>query len=221
LEIKHNCRLGNVRGQWFLFVPIKVCGNDKIPDFEACALDPGVRKFQTVYSENKIQKIEIRKETIRKLQTKLDLFNSLRSKKIISKSSYKRRERKIYNKLDNLIDDLHYKTICSLTNDYKLIFLPSFESQEMVKINKFGNRSLLQLKHYTFKIRLENKCKLLKNTKLTICTEEYTSKTCSKCGKLNYCLGSSEFFTCPNCKLEIDRDINAARNIFIKRISDM
>ena len=31
------------------------------------------------------------------------------------------------------------------------------------------------------------------------CHEEYTSKTCSCCGRLNHTLGASKSFTCPFC----------------------
>ena len=221
-EIKYDCRLQYIRKQWYLIIPIDVKCNEKDNDnkFEACALDPGVRKFQTIYSENKIEKIMIRKHQIYKLCKKLDLFKSLRDKKIIGKRRYKNRENRIYNKLDHLIDDLHFKTINSIVKDYKLIFLPNFESQKIVRKNRFGNRNLLQLKHYKFKTRLIDKCKLEKSTSLELCTEEYTSKTCTRCGIINN-VGSSEIYCCSSCNLVIDRDINGARNIFIKCVSKL
>lgn len=218
LKIEYDCRLQMKNDQWFLIVPYKQQGSDKIPPFGPCALDPGVRTFQTVYSENKVQKISVDKQVIKKLQDKLDLFRSLRDRKIIKKSSLKRREKKILTKLQNLIDDMHYQTIKKLTDEYQDIFLPNFESQEIARKNKFGNRNLLQMRHFAFKERLKSKCELLKRTHLTICTEEFTSKTCGRCGKLNNSLGSSEIFTCPFCALTIDRDINGARNILIKNI---
>jgi transposase len=46
---------------------------------------------------------------------------------------------------------------------------------------------------------------------LVECGEEYTSKTCSACGELNVSLDGSREFRCQCC-----RDINAARNIFMK-----
>jgi transposase len=57
----------------------------------------------------------------------------------------------------------------------------------------------------------------IRKGKLIICTEEYTSKTCGSCGRLNHNLGSNKVFKCPyeDCKYLADRDINAARNIFI------
>jgi len=51
-----------------------------------------------------------------------------------------------------------------------------------------------------------------------IVDESYTSKTCTKCGEQNKNLGSSKHFKCSKCGLEIDRDINGARNIYLKTI---
>ena len=44
--------------------------------------------------------------------------------------------------------------------------------------------------------------------------ESFTSKTCSSCGS-RYNIGSSKTYNCSNCKTTMDRDINAAKNIFI------
>jgi len=152
--------------------------------------------------------------TFRKLQLKLDLMCSLRAKKMIRYSSYKRRERRLYRKMDNLIDDMHHKTIHYLTSTYNSIIIPPFESQEMAKKNFYGNRDLLQLKHYQFKQRLKSKCEE-RHCNLEICSEEFTSKTCSKCGNIRY-IGNSDIYRCYKCKTVIDRDVNGARNIFIK-----
>jgi putative transposase len=48
------------------------------------------------------------------------------------------------------------------------------------------------------------------------CKEEFTSKTCSWYGEINEDLGASPLFQCPSCGVRLDRDINAARNIFHK-----
>jgi len=72
----------------------------------------------------------------------------------------------------------------------------------------------LNLQHYKFKGRLRHKCKEY-SSKLKDCTEEYTSKTCTRCGQINE-VGCSEIYKCSGCKLVIDRDINGARNIYLK-----
>jgi len=91
----------------------------------------------------------------------------------------------------------------------------------MTKKNKIRcvNRNLLQLKHYLFQQRLKAKCEL-RGCSLDICTEEYTSKTCGRCGILNN-VGSRDVFSCSSCCLVVDRDVNGARNIAIKRLKEL
>ena len=44
--------------------------------------------------------------------------------------------------------------------------------------------------------------------------ERYTSKMCSCCGNL----GGADIYTCQECHMTIDRDINGARNIYVKSL---
>ena len=120
-------------------------------------------------------------------------------------------------RIKNLVDELHYQTISYLTNTFKTIFIPAFESQELIKINKSKKfrRDLLSLRHFVFKERLIAKSKMKQGCHVHVCTEEYTSQTCSRCGIRNSKLGSSEVFDCNSCFLRLDRDINGARNIYI------
>jgi putative transposase len=159
-----------------------------------------------VYSEESITQIKIRKEVVKKIQEKLDTFKSLRDKKIITKSRYSRKEKKIFFRMNNLIDDLHHKTCSFLTKTFNHIILPSFDSQEMTKKsrNKSLNRDLLQLKHFMFKERLISKCKLMSGV----------------CGCINN-VGSSDTLQCEDCNSIIDRDVNGARNIAIKRFNEL
>jgi putative transposase len=217
----YDCRLQLKNNQWFLLVPIKTTAS-KIEDrLGYCSLDPGVRNFQTIYSEEMIVQVKIRKELIKKLQIKLDHFQSLRDKKTISRYRFRRKERRIYTRINNLIDDLHHKTCSFLTKTFNHIILPIFESQKMTKRYKIRglNRDLLQLKHFLFRERLKAKCEL-RQCSLDICTEEFTSKTCGLCGKCTSVEGE-DVFTCDYCNLVVDRDVNGARNIAIKRLNEL
>ena len=218
--VDHDCRLQFKNNKWYLVVPIKVNVKTKENKKAFCSLDPGIRSFQTIYSEDSVSQIKINQKLITKLQKKIDNFRSLRDRKIIKSKRLRRKERKIYFRINNLIDDLHYKTITYLTDTYDHIILPSFESQEMARRNNIRgiNRNLLQLKHFLFKERLKAKC-FLKKCTIDICTEEYTSKTCGVCGTLNKVNGT-DVFSCKDCGLVIDRDVNGARNIAIKYIKE-
>jgi putative transposase len=218
-QFEYDCRIQYKYDEWYLLIPTKVSIRDEEEKKENVAsLDPGVRTFQTIYSENHSIKIQHNPELLRSLQEKLDLFQSLRSKKLISKSHYTRRINRIYKRLDNLIDDLHFKTIHFLEKHYNWILLPIFESQEMAMKgrNRKCNRNMMQLKHFKFKERLKAKCNISK-TCLTIVDESYTSKTCGRCGHINN-IGSSKVFKCNSCSLVCDRDLNGARNILLKHI---
>ena len=216
-EIKHDCRLMFKNNMWYLIIPIKR-KREKSNNLKRkiCSLDPGITTFQTVYSPDHILKFQRNPIVLKRLQLKLDKMQSLRDKKEIGKQHYKRRERKLYQRQENLIDDLHYKTANMLTKEYQIILLPSFESQKMVKKGKRIYRNLLQLKHYRFKQRMIEKCER-RCCELRICTEEYTSKTCGWCGKINI-LTNYNVFECSECNLKMDRDMNGARNIFIKNL---
>ena len=55
---------------------------------------------------------------------------------------------------------------------------------------------------------------MLKAVIILIYTEEYTSKTYTNCGSINR--PTDRLYECKNCKLSIHRDINGARNIYLK-----
>lgn len=221
IKIEYYCRLQCKNNNWYMCIPVNKKSIKENKNNSVCSLDPGVRSFQTIYSEKEVVQIKPNNNILRLLRDKIDKFNSLRSKKIIRMNHVKRRINKLYSRINNLIDDLHYKTIKYLTNNFKYIILPKFESQKLSgKIyDKRTNRNLIGLKHYLFQCRLQDKCSLNK-IKLDICTEEYTSKTCGKCGHCNN-IKSKDVLKCNNCSLIIDRDVNGSRNIFIKRIKEL
>ena len=85
-------------------------------------------------------------------------------------------------------------------------------------LNKLTKRICSRLSYYQFLQRLKFKCNEY-NKDLHIVDEKYTSILCSNCCIENETLGSSKRFTCNNCNLCLDRDINSCRNICIKSFS--
>ena len=207
-----DCKLSFNNGRWFLIIPCKMKIKEEFKKDSMVSLDPGKRSFMTGYTTERTFKIVTNFKRIKDIQEKLNLFQSLKDTSRISKKSWKYRRKKLYNKLDGIIDELHFKTIRKL-EEYNTILLPSFESQNMVSKsrNRNLNRNLLQLKHYLFQTRIKERC----GNRVKICTEEFTSKTCGICGHLNN-VGCKEMFDCEKCGLETDRDVNGARNILLK-----
>jgi len=177
---------------------------------EVISIDPGVRTFLTGYDpEGSIYTIgKGANLTLAKTLDEAEIYTETDRKKSLN----------LYRKITNRVRDLHWKMskfLCS----YEAIIFPDFRIAEMLKSRKLNRKTKAQMKmlsFFTFKQRLEHQCRKY-SSKLIVCTEEYTSKTCGACGALNKRLGGSKLFQCI-CGMEADRDENAARNILLKQI---
>jgi len=181
------------------------------------ALDPGVRTFHTGYSNNEVVEFSSRTNEINKLHKRIDLLKSLRDKKI--KKIKRKKILKLNLRIRNIVNDIHWKTITYLRNNYTDVLLPSFETQDMVThspLHSTTKRRMLGLQHYLFKQRLQEKMDITTH----IVNESFTSKTCGRCGDINTKLCSSKTFQCDKCNLCIDRDFNGARNIYLKYMGE-
>jgi len=194
-------------------------------------LDPGVRTFQTFYSpglkddhdgsSGKIGDKFINK--LRKLNNKIDNLTSLSTKASTkTKKHIKDRCSTLRTKIKNKITDLHWQSANYLCKTYQNVFLPSFDTKQMVNrtkrnISKLTVRSMLNLSHYKFKQRLIHMGNRM-NRNIIICREDYTSKICSNCGNIKSNLGGKKVYKCELCDHKIDRDLNGAYNICVRQL---
>jgi putative transposase len=160
-----------------------------------------------------------------KMCYRIDRIMSKVSKAKNHKQRYQRRRAacRARTKLQNCITDLHAKAAKYLCESYDLIFLPKFTTQQMVrrtnrKIRSKTARAMLTFAHYKFRQRLLHKARNYQDTKVVIVNEAYTSKTCTWCGVVNAKLGGSKTFRCSACPWRGDRDINGARNIYLRSV---
>lgn len=168
------------------------------------SLDPGVRKFLVGYDPRGYSLFIGEGANI-------ELMNLLYDIDKIEKP-YKE-----WKRVKNLVNELHWKTISFLVENYDIIILPDFRVQQMVRKKKLGRmtkRLMNMFSFYKFKEKLRYKCEIYKK-RLIIVDESYTSCTCGVCGTINK-TGGKELFKCKKCDLEIDRDVTGARNILIK-----
>lgn len=195
------------------------------------SLDPGVRSFMTGYDSFNKNIIHIAPNDINHIYDKCLIIDSLESQ--CSKLTGKKRKRlkkailRLRQKIRYMIKDLHFKVAKFLCLNYKVILLPIFETQNMIKTNKRKIsketvRKMVRFSHYTFRQRLLNKSLEFVNCNVIIVDESFTSKTCGNCGKIDEELKSSKVYNCVNqtgkkgCGIKMDRDANGARNILIK-----
>jgi len=140
----------------------------------------------------------------------------------IPKKIKKKNELLINRKISNQVDDMQWKSISYLVNNYNTILLGDMSAKSIVSnynncLNKTQKTACLRTKYYQFQQRLEYKCKI-NNINYNLINEAYTSKTCSICAIIKEDLGKSKIYICDKCNNVIDRDINGARNIYIKSL---
>ena len=135
----------------------------------------------------------------------------------------KRAGRRMQERIHNLVDEVHRQTVKHLVSNYDTILLPKFSTSQMVlkkrvkrKIRSKTARAMLTWSHYRFRIRLEDKIREVPWCRVVLCNEAYTSKTCGACGFVHHQLGGNKVFSCPQCGVVMDRDMNGARNILLR-----
>lgn len=187
------------------------------------ALDPGIRTFQTFYSENSCGYFGYDDfGRIHRLCYHLDDLISRTSKaKGKKKREMKRAQGRMRMKIQNLINEIHFQTANWLVNHFDVILLPTFETSNMAKKGKRklrakSVRAMLTYSHYKFKQRLKLKAFEYGKKVIDVC-EAYTSKTVSWTGEIKNIGGSREI---RSGGITLDRDLNGCRNIFIRSLVD-
>lgn len=235
-DIKHDYKLiyEKFTGKYYIHVPRIVFPKKPIKKRKPIAvMDPGERKFQTLYGLDHIIKIgenirvpiEKRLRKIDDLKKKIDTpgtkkYNKkLRKMTRVNKWKYKRAIARHHQKLDHLQQELHHKTAIFLCENYDRIIVTDFSSKKVGnkkgKLNKMSKRVLGKVSHYRFRQCLQNKCQEY-GCQYYEFSEAYTSKTCCVCGNIKDDLGSNEVYKCKKCGNTIDRDVNAAICILLK-----
>ena len=216
LVINHDCRISKKMDEYWLLVPLPmVCQEKKLP-VNYCGVDPGVRTFMTSFGNNGCMEYEYNTRMIQKLDTKLAKCKDKKYNK--PNRIYKSKLVKLERRKENLINELHWKTINHLVTHNDFIFYGDIKSHDIVKDgkNRTLNRGMNNLKFYKFKERLLHKAK--EHGKNVIMVHEAnTTKTCSFCGQMNN-VGTSKVYSCSSCNRKVGRDVNAAKNILMKGI---
>lgn len=217
------------KGRWFAHFPVECETESKITN-AFIGLDPGIRTFMTGFNGSDF--LEFGSGDFNKIAKLCSHLDKLKSKHDKSKGHGLKRLRyqlrqgmeRIRTRIKNLRSECHKQVASYLAKNYDVIVLPTFETSSMLvkKKRKLKNktaRAMMTWAFYQFSQTLEHLCNRY-GSKLVRITEEYTSKTCTKCGHVHRKLGSSKNFKCPNCGYEIDRDFNGAVGIFLKAMWD-
>lgn len=195
------------------------------------AIDEGIVNTHTVFTHDKNNKdrveifacsksVKIKRYLARSdmLRSKLEAFKGCKRKY----EGIKRHILIANAKIHNCIEDMNKKLASRLAKENDHIFLPEFRVAEIAKrsnLQSSQKRLLYCWQFHPFRAFLKYKCTVEGTNFYEGLTEEFTSKTCGKCGSLKGSYPNYRVHHCDECGEDIDRDVNGARNILIKCLS--
>lgn len=120
----------------------------------------------------------------------------------------KRQRAKLAAKIARCRADWLHNATTLIAESFEHIYCEDLQPQFMLK-NKHMSRSAADAAFGEFKRMLTYKC----GDRVTFVDAAYTTQTCNKCGNIEPKTLEERVHKCESCGFEIDRDINAARNV--------
>lgn len=221
-----DCRLVFHHGQHYICIPHDVPRRMSDNQGRFVALDPGVRSFVTLFTEESFGWIG--SGDIGRIQRLCYYLDDLISQIASAHSKQRQRLKKATDRLRlrirHLVDEMHHKVARFLVDNFEVILLPTFEVSQMVvkssrKLRSKSVRQMLSWAHYRFEMFLKHKAFEVGKIVLD-CQEAYTSKTVSWTGEIISNLGGKKVIVGSD-GFRMDRDINGARGIFLRALGDI
>lgn len=227
-------------GKYYMIVIFKTEIQKRENNQKIIALDPGIRCFQTGFSNNgdfeefgKQDVSRLFKETLAcdKLQSQIDTSKStekhsaLEKKKLKNKRKRLKKKYKLHqNRVQGLKQSFHKSLAFELCQNYDHILISKFKVSGMIKkherkIKCETVRKMLNWSHFSFRKRLIDHSEKIANRVHEV-SEHYTSCTCGNCGLINWNLNGNETFYCEQCEFNVPRDYNGSRNIFLMNVEN-
>ncbi len=179
------------------------------------ALDMGITTFATGYTQGHILEIGTGlRATISKYLKEIDSINKRTD---LDTQKKRKAENKRYQQISNLIDDLHWKSIKYLVENYKTILIGNLSTKGIARnphLDDMTKRVGLLMKLYVFRERLKYKC-YLNDCNYRLVNEKHTTQMCTFCGNIRRDVGRAKVYYCEKCNSTIGRDVNGSRNIYM------
>jgi len=219
-DTSREVRIYKSNDKWFASFSVDVEEQEKSENKDVLAIDIGIKNIAAISSTTgKEEVISNRKPSMKELKR----LDNLRSKRDKCKKGSKRwkyltkRLRDEKEQWKNRSDDhLHKVSHKIMTQAEGIVVIGDIKPSEMVSGNKKLNRWIHnEGKMGRFIYFLTYKSKKF-GKELVKMDEAYTSQDCSNCGFRQKMPLWKRVYTCPNCGLKLDRDLNSARNLLNK-----
>lgn len=174
---------------------------------ESVGIDMGLKSFAVLSDWTTIDNPKFLKKKLRKLK-KLQRKLSRKQKWSSNRKKFRLVIARQHEKITNQREDFLHKASTSIAKQYWVVAMEKLNIKGMLRNHNLA-QAISDVGWYKFKTFLSYKNKIVE-----IDTFEPSSKTCSRCWRVNQDLTLSDrIYHCKSCRLDIDRDLNAAINI--------
>jgi len=226
-----NPRVSHDGLNWWISVGIEYEDNVALPTNQSIGIDLGIKDlaicsdgiiYKNINKTKKIKKLEKRKKRLQRQVSRK--YDNLKENKVFTKGEKPIKTKNIIKleyaiktiqqKLNGIRDNYTHQTTSEIIKrEPSSISIEDLNVSSMMK-NKHLSKSIQQQSFYEFRRQLSYKSSW-NNIELRVIDRWYpSSKTCHECGYIKKDLNLSDReWICPNCRIVLDRDLNASLNI--------
>ena len=218
-----NTRIEDKNGKWILSFAVEYENQVQNTNDFSMGIDLGIKELAVVscnnqeyvfHNINKSKKMRDIEKRIRYVQRSMDRKYRQNKEHTNNWERERQKLRRLCAKQTNIRDNYLHQTTRFLVNLLpNRVVMESLDITSMMK-NKYLAKEIAEQKWYEFTRQMQYKCKWA-GIKFVKVDQYYpSSKTCSHCGHIKKDLKLSDrVYVCTVCGLEIDRDLNAAKNL--------
>ncbi|MHA1480398.1 MAG: RNA-guided endonuclease InsQ/TnpB family protein [Candidatus Thorarchaeota archaeon] len=199
--------------RWFVSVTVEEEIEDSVPiKGKPVGVDLGIKTLATLSDGTTFLNRHALGRRIKKLR-KLSKNLSRKEKGSKNREKAKLRLARMYLKIFNIRQDTLHKLTTYLAKSHSRIVIEDLCVSGIMKNRRLA-RAIADVGMYEFRRQLEYKCQWYSSRLYVVSRTFPSSKRCSACGHKKKELSLSEReYECEECRLKIDRDLNAALNL--------
>lgn len=226
-KISHDFKIHrDKRARFWLLLPMKCNVSQPYSNIRtACSLDNGVSKLTTVYStKNQVLEVfpsVVTRQELDRLDNMQSILDGSTTLSITRRKYLKKKMADMRERIKNKVTNMHWHTINRLVDENDLVVMGKFNVQSILRSNtiaKYSKRILSLHEHYSFKTRLQYKCKR-QGVFFRFHSEWGTTIGCPCCGVINRIPLSEREYHCAGCNYVAERDAKSACTIMLKYLA--